>query len=124
MALLITFALVINLAVFVSYPMSGVMGFTFLYVSAVIWTAFAIFIGRIFSQAGLFGKVVMALIFALSCAFSGLSFLPQTDGKAAIYKFLDGKYPDRQAVYLGLLRLGVDVPALLPPPGPADNKPV
>ena len=122
MILLIILNLAINLAVFVSYPMSGVMGFTFLYISALLWTAFAIFIGRIVSQGSVFIKVVLTLVFVLLCAFLTLSFLPQIDKTTALSKFSDGKYPDNRTIYMGLLRLGIDYPGLLPPAPP--EKPV
>jgi hypothetical protein len=118
MALLITLALLVNLGVFVSYPMSGAMGFTFLYVSAVLWTALAFLIGHSTARLGLLPRLVITIIFALGCAFSGLSFLPQSDKVPAIKKFADGAYPDKRSVYLGLLRLGISVPALRPPQQP------
>jgi len=118
MAILIAAALLVNLAVFVSYPMSGTMGFTFLYISAVVWTAFAILLGNSVARFSAWPKVVISLIFALVCAFSGLSFLPQADKVPALSKFSDGKSPDRRAVYLGLLRLGINLPSLRPPQSP------
>lgn len=118
MSLMIISALLVNLAVFVSYPMSGTMGFTFLYLSAVVWTAFAILIGNAVARFSLWPKLVLVLIFSMACAFSGLSFLPQADKVTALNKFADGKYPDKRSVYLGLLRLGINVPSLRPPQSP------
>lgn len=118
MSILIAAGLLINLGVFVSYPMSGHMGFTFLYISAVLWTALAVLIGRSASQLGSWPRFVIIVGFSLACAFCGLSFLPQADKVTALNKFADGKYPDRRAVYLGLLRLGVNVPSLRPPAMP------
>lgn len=118
MSIMIISALLVNVAVFVCYPMSGTMGFTFLYLSAVVWTAFAILIGHAVARFSAWPKAVLALIFAMACAFSGLSFLPQADKVTALSKFADGKYPDRRAVYLGLLRLGINVPSLRPPQSP------
>lgn len=118
MSILIAAGLLINLGVFVAYPMSGHMGFTFLYISAVLWTALAVLIGRSVSQLGPWPKFVITVGFSLACAFCGLSFLPQADRVTALNKFADGIYPDRRSVYLGLLRLGIDVPALRPPAPP------
>ena len=120
-ALLIAVSLSINLGVFVSYPMSGPMGFTFLYISAVLWCAFGILIGHATARISAWGKTVLALIFAMMCAFSGLSFLPQADKVSAIRKFSDGNYPDRRSVYLGLLRLGIDIQPLRPPQTPQEE---
>lgn len=118
MSMLIAAGLLINLGVFVAYPMSGHMGFTFLYISAVLWTALAVLIGRSVSQLGPWPKFVIVVGFSLACAFCGLSFLPQADKVTALSKFADGVYPDQRSVYLGLLRLGINVPALRPPDKP------
>jgi len=118
MSIFIASALLVNLAVFVCYPMSGTMGFTFLYISAVLWTAFAVFIGHVMARFSLWAKTVILIIFSLMCAFSGLSFLPQADKVTALSKFSDGLYPDQRSVYLGLLRLGINVPSLRPPQSP------
>ena len=111
---LIIVGLLTNLAVFIAYPETGRMGVTFLYVSAILWTAFAIFLGRT-TPAAAFWKVTQGLVFTLACLISGLCFLPQKDGVSALTKFNRGIYPDRRSVFLGLLRLGLDCPALLPP---------
>jgi hypothetical protein len=108
-------AAIIHLAAFISYPMSGKFGHPFLYISILIWSAFAIFISTGTASWGGKAKAGLALAFALSCAFSALAFLPQNDGKSALGKLFAGSYPDSRAVYIGLLRLGVDAPRLLPP---------
>jgi hypothetical protein len=113
-ASLIAVSLLVNLAVFIAYPETGRMGMTFLYVSAILWTAFAFFIGS-HAPSGTGGKVIQAAVFTLACAFAALSFLPQKDNVSALRKLNEGSYPDRRSVFIGLLRLGIDCPALLPP---------
>lgn len=108
-------AAVLNLAVFVSYPQSGRLGFTFLYLSIIIESAAAIFINRAANYYGTAWKAAIAAGFALMCAFCALSFLPQKDGTSALHKLATGDYPDGQKLYFGLLRLGVDAPGLLQP---------
>ncbi len=112
---LIIAGLAANLAVFIAYPETGRMGLTFLYVSCILWTAFAFFLGRhVPSSAG--SKLAQTLGFALACAFSALTFLPQKDNTSALSKLAAGSYPDNNSVYIGLARLGINCPSLLPPP--------
>ncbi|MDO8802966.1 MAG: hypothetical protein Q7R35_00915 [Elusimicrobiota bacterium] len=111
----IVLAAVINLAAFVSYPYSGRFGFTFLYLSMILWAAAAIFINHAANCYGTAWKVTIAAGFALMCAFATLSFLPQADGVTPLEKFTSGNYPDKKTLYIGLLKLGVDAPGLLTP---------
>jgi len=111
----ILLATAINLAVFVSYPYSGRFGFTFLYLSIICWAAVAIFINRAANAYGTAWKAGIAAVFALMCIFCSLTFLPQADGVSALKKFTSGNYPDKRTLYIGLLKLGVDAPALLTP---------
>jgi len=111
----ILIAAALHLGAFVCYPESGRFGFTFLYLSIILWTAFSIFVNHAVSNAGTAWKAALAATFTLMCAFSALSFLPQKDGVSALKKVTSGRYPDKRALYFGLLRLGVDAPGLLPP---------
>ena len=108
-------AAALHLGVFVSYPQSGRFGFTFLYVSMILWTGAAIFLNRAVNFHGVAWKAAVLSGFALTCAFSALAFLPQKDGISPLRKVSSGQYPGKRDLYLGLLRLGVDVPGLLPP---------
>lgn len=108
-------AAALHLAAFVSYPHSGRFGFTFLYISLILWTAGAIFINRAANYHGRAWKAAIAAGFALTCAFSALAFLPQKDGKSPLLKLISGRFPDGRDLYFGLLKLGVDAPGLLPP---------
>lgn len=112
---LILIAAATHLGAFVSYPQSGRFGITFLLIAVLLWSGLAGFIGRAAADYKAAARTALAVVFALACAFSALSFLPQKDGVSALRKFSDGKYPDRTAVYFGLLRLGVSVPRILPP---------
>lgn len=114
---LISSAALINLAVFVCFPDSGKFGFTFLYISALLWAAFAFFLGS-YPPATAAGRAARALAFVLGCLFCSLSFMPQRDALSPLRKLSAGHYPDRKALFLGLLRLGVDWPGLLPPQKP------
>ena len=105
----------LNLAAFVCYPLSGHLGFTFLYLSIIIESAAAIFINRAANYYGTAWKAGIAAVFALMCIFCSLTFLPQADGVSALKKFTSGNYPDKRTLYIGLLKLGVDAPALLTP---------
>ncbi len=111
----ILIAVALHLAAFVSYPQSGRFGFTFLYISIIMWSAFAIFINSAANHYGKAWKAGVLIVFTLACAFSSLAFLPQTDGSGALHKFLLGRYPDRKVLYYGFLRIGIDIPALRPP---------
>lgn len=111
----ILIAALIHLAAFIAYPMSGRFAYPFLFISILVWSSFAIFVSMGTAGWGRAAKTGLALAFSFACAFSALSFLPQKDGKSALGKLLDGNYPDRRAVYIGLLRLGVDAPRILPP---------
>lgn len=112
---LILIAAAVHLAAFLSYPHSGRFGQPFLFVSVLLWTGFSVFIVRVTENYGRAGKAAFAALFALACAFSVLALLPQKDGRPALKKFLAGSYPAKADLYIGLLRLGVEVPALAPP---------
>lgn len=116
-ATLIFLGLAINLGAFVAFPETGRFGMTFLYLSAVLWTAFAFFLGSR-PPYTLPGQLLRALFFAAGCLFSSLSFLPQKDNVNPLQKLSRGQYPDRTHVFKGLLRLGIVVPSLAPPPQP------
>ncbi len=115
-ALILVSALV-NLAAFVCFPETGRFGWTFLYISVLLWAAFAFFLGA-HPPLTAAGSAARLLTFALGCALAVLSFLPQRDAVSPLRKLSDGRYPDRRAVFLGLLRLGIDWPGLLPPQKP------
>lgn len=112
---LILAAALVNLGALVCYPDTGSLGYTFIYISILLWAALALFLTRYLASAGAAWKTALFLAFALGCAFSALSFLPQKDGVSALDKVWGGKYPDKRSLYFGLLRVGVDYPALLPP---------
>lgn len=114
-SLFIFIAAALHLAAFVSYPHSGRFGFTFLYISLILWSAGAIFINRAANYHGRAWKAAIAAGFALMCAFSAFAFLPQKDGKSPLLKLISGQYPGKRDLYFGLLKLGVDAPRLLPP---------
>ena len=114
-SLYVLIAAVLHLAAFVSYPHSGRFGFTFLYISLILWTAGAVFINRAVNFHGRAWKAAIAAGYALMCAFSAFAFLPQKDGVTPLRKLAAGRSPDGRALYFGLLRLGVDAPGLLPP---------
>lgn len=114
-SLYILIAAALHLAAFISYPHSGRFGFTFLYVSMILWTGGAIFINRAANYHGKAWKTAIAIGFTLICAFSALAFLPQRDGKSPFLKLISGQYPGKRDLYFGLLKLGVDAPGLLPP---------
>ena len=112
---LIFFSAVCHLAVFVAYPHSGRFAFPFLAVSMILWTGFAIFMNRAMLNARAGWKAALAAGFILMSAFSALSFVPQKDGISALRKFTSGVYPDNRTLYVGLRRIGIDAPRLLPP---------
>ncbi|MBI4351810.1 MAG: hypothetical protein HY550_10245 [Elusimicrobia bacterium] len=104
-----------HLTVFVSYPHTGRFGFPFLAVSLILWTSFAFYLRNSLTNTGRTWKAAIAAGYALMCAFSALAFLPQKDAVSPLRKFSSGQYPDGKTLYLGLRRLGVDAPGLLPP---------
>lgn len=108
-------AVLTHLAAFVAYPHSGKFGFPFVYISALLWTGFAMLTRRAAEGRGPAAAALFAALFALACSLSALAFLPQKDGRSALGKFLAGSYPDKTSLYYGLRRLGLDVPGLLPP---------
>lgn len=116
-AALIFLGLATNLGAFVLFPDTGRFGMTFLYLSAVLWTAFAFFLGSR-PPRSLAGQLLRATLFTAGCLFSSLSFLPQKDNINPLQKLSRGHYPDRGHLFKGLLRLGIDVPALAPPAQP------
>lgn len=118
---LITLALLVHLAVFICFPHTGRLGPTFTYISLVLWVGFAIFLGARppYSAAG---QSLTAALFLFGCVFSTLSFMPQKDAVSPLNKLVDGRYPDKADVYWGLLRVGVDAPALRPPPPPEQEE--
>lgn len=115
-SLFIFLAAVLHLGAFVSYPQSGRLGPTFIYISVLLWTALAVMLNRALAGASRENKAFFAVAFALVCAFSALSFLPQKDGVNPLRKLAAGQYPSGPDLYFGLLRLGIDAPALRPPP--------
>ena len=111
----ITLACCVHAAVFICYPVSGRLGATFTFVSVLLWAAFAILLGRPVANLKTLDKAGVLTIFALACAISALSLLPQKDGISPLSKLSDGLRPGKTDIYAGLLRLGIDYPALLPP---------
>ncbi|MDP2864894.1 MAG: hypothetical protein Q8O90_01460, partial [Elusimicrobiota bacterium] len=72
-SLFVLTAAALHLGAFVSYPHSGRFGFTFLYVSLILWTGGAIFINRAANRHGRAWKAAIAAGFTLMCAFSALA---------------------------------------------------
>ena len=114
---LISLFIFAHLAAFVSYPETGRMGVTFIYVSLLLWSAFSFLICLYIPKTRPAGKAAWYLLISLACAFFTLNYLPQKNRVSPLYKLAGGKYPDRRSVFLGLLRVGIYYPALLPPPG-------
>ena len=111
----ITLAFCVHAAAFICYPHSGMLGSTFTFVSLLIWTAFGILLGHPVANLKTSDKAGVLAVFAVACAIGALSLMPQTDGVSPLYKLADGRIPTRIEVYTGLLRLGINYPALLPP---------
>jgi len=111
----ILLALCVNAAAFICYPHSGRLGATFTFISILLWTAFAILLNRPVANLKTADKAGVLGVFAVACAISALSLLPQKDGSSPLSKLYGGQYPAKTDVYKGLLRLGIDYPALLPP---------
>lgn len=111
----ITLAVLVHAAAFVCYPDSGRMGPTVVFVSVLIWSAFAILLGHTVENLKTSDKAGILCAYALACALVVLSLLPQKDGVSPFSKLADGYVPPKTDIYRGLLRLGIDYPALLPP---------
>ncbi|HAT72080.1 MAG TPA: hypothetical protein DCS63_04615 [Elusimicrobia bacterium] len=90
------------------------MGTTYIYISLLLWSAFSFLICLCVPGTGAAVKAAQYLSFSLACALLTLSFLPQKNRVSALSKIADGKYPDRRSVFIGLLRLGIYCPGLLP----------
>lgn len=115
MSWLITAAMLVNACVFIAFPDSGGMGIIFFIVSSLLWSgaaAASLLLSRILTKDW---KAFILAVFVLACAACSLGFLPQNDGVSPLDKLLDGRYPGKLDVYKGLMRLGIDYPALLPP---------
>ena len=110
-----TLALLVHLAVFVCYPQSGRMGPTFTFVSLLIWSAFALLLANAVSGLKTSDKAGVLAVYTAACALAALSLLPQKDGVSPLSRLMDGRTPAKTDIYVGLLRLGIDYPALLPP---------
>lgn len=121
-SLLILIAAALHLGAYVCYPDSGRFGSVFLYVSVLIWAGLSIMMARVAAGMSRENKAFVAVAFALAAAVCAISLLPQKDGVSALRKLTSGVYPDKRAVYVGLRRLGVEVPALAPPAAP--EKPI
>lgn len=111
----IILAAIVHAAVFVCYPQSGRMGPTFVFVSLLIWSAFAILLGSPVSGLKTSDKAGVLGAFALTCAIAVLSLMPQQDGVSPLSRLMEGRTPAKTDIYVGLLRLGINYPALLPP---------
>ena len=112
---LIISALLLNAAVFIAFPDSGRMGITFFIFSSLLWCVAAVagtLLSRVVPQDW---KAFTLVFFSLACAFCSLSFFPQKDGVSPLDKLLDGRYPGKLDFYKGLMRVGIDYPALIPP---------
>ena len=108
-------AILAHAAVFICYPDSGRMGPTVAFISLLLWSAFAILLGNTVSNLKTSDKAGLLCAYALGCALLVLSLLPQKDGVSPFSKLADGYVPAKTDIYRGLLRLGIDYPALLPP---------
>lgn len=114
---LIILAVLVHLAVFICFPHTGRLGATFTYISLVLWVGLAIFLG-IRPPYSASAQVLTAALFLCGCLFSTLSFMPQKDAVNPLTKLSLGRFPTQTDIYWGLLRIGVDAPALRPPPPP------
>jgi len=121
-SLLVLLTALIHLAAFVSYPESGRFGVTFVYISGLLWIAFALLLTRAAAAATRENRAFIAVVFALAAAVAVLSLLPQKDGVSPLRKLAAGVYPDGRSFYVGLRRIGIEAPGLLPPA--AEEKPV
>jgi len=116
-ALMIMAAACANLAVFVCFPLSGPLAPTFTFVSILLWAVLAMFLGGPLRPSGAGAKAAVVLLFAAGALLSALTLLPQKDAVSPLQKLAAGRRPDKRDVYFGLLKLGVEYPALLPPAG-------
>jgi hypothetical protein len=111
----ISLAALVHAAVFICYPQSGRLGATFTFISLLLWSAFGILLFRPVSGLKTSDKAGVLVTYAVACALAALSLLPQKDGVSPLSKLADGLIPTKTEIYTGLLRLGIDYPALLPP---------
>ena len=110
------FILLVHLVVFVAYPHTGHMGPHYLWISALLWCGFLVFLSAstVFSifLSKLFGKLV-TIAFFTALIFSLVSTIPQSDNISVLSKLKKGIYPTRDSLYYGLLRVGVQCDILL-----------
>ena len=110
------FILLVHLVLLVAYPHTGPMGAHYLWISALLWCGFMIFLSAgimptVFAGR-LFGKLVTIAFFA-ALVFTLVSTLPQDDNIPVLSKLDRGIYPTRDSLYYGLLRVGVLCDVLL-----------
>lgn len=116
----VTGAVLLHLAVFVSYPKTGPMGTLFVLISVIAWGACFVFLSAMMSSARRSTVLFMNTAAMLLSLLSAMFFMPQKDGIAVFDKLSLGDYPTRASVYEGLKRVGIDYPALKPPEKPAE----
>ncbi len=111
----ITLAALVHAAAFVCFPESGRMGPTFTFISLLLWSAFGLLLYKPASGLKTSDKAGVLATYAVACAIAALSLLPQKDAVSPLSKLADGYVPSKIDIYKGLLRLGINYPALLPP---------
>lgn len=109
-----------QLAIGVGYPYGGAFGTGFTVVSVFGWGGAMIGI-RIFLAASVPSTRVYASVFTLLVSLlCTAAFMPQADKVSVFDKLSLGQYPTKASVYQGLLNLGINYPALKPPPKPVE----
>ena len=116
MLIKVFFILLTHLVFLVAYPHTGPMGPHYLWISALLWCGFLLFLSaNVFfaKMAGaLFGDLVIIAFFT-ALILSLVSTMPQKDKVSVLSKLEKGIYPTRDSLYYGLLRVGVQYDALL-----------
>ncbi|MCX5785829.1 MAG: hypothetical protein NTX59_09065 [Elusimicrobia bacterium] len=116
MTMKLVFIVLAHIAFLIAYPHTGPMGGYYLLISALIWCGFCMFLSAnvlFASMAGaIFGQLVTIVFFA-ALFLTLASTMPQSDNLSILGKLDKGIYPDRNSLYDGLLRVGIQYDGLL-----------
>ncbi len=111
--IIITIYLLTHLAFLILYPDTTFLGFSYIFISFLLWSSFSILINstltRFRKETQFNVKFFIYILMILSIA----SFYPQNDSRSVFDKIINEEYPTRFSIYRGLKRFGIDMPQLL-----------
>lgn len=104
---------ILHLACLILYPDTGKMGFPFLFVSLLLWTAFLFYLKPATINIRRDNLIFLNIIYVMLMLTALLTLTPQEDSVSILNKIIKSQYPTKKSIYKGLLKIGIERPDLL-----------